>query len=66
MNKTTTYVIDLEKRICVTSDELCALLGCGKKSALEIANRAEARIYIGKRVLFSVDKIKTYILNESF
>lgn len=66
MNKTTSYVIDLDKRICVTSDELCSLLGCGKKSAFEIAERAEARVQIGKRVLFSVEKIRDFISKEAF
>lgn len=66
MNKTTESTINFNDRICVTINELCSLLSCGKKTANEIAEKANARIYIGKRVLFSVDKIRQYINQESF
>lgn len=58
--------MDIDKRICVTLNELCSLLSCGRKTANEIAEKAGAKLYIGKRVLFSVEKIKIFINNESF
>ncbi len=66
INRTTEYdMADWEKRICVNANELCSLLGCGRKTANVIADKARARIYIGKRVLFSVDKIKNFVVEET-
>lgn len=48
-------------RLTVTTDELQALLGCGRKSAVDIGELAEARIQLGKRVLWNVEKVKTYL-----
>jgi len=47
--------------ITVDRDGLQALLGCGYKSAHEIAERAGAIIKIGRRVLYHVPKIKRYM-----
>lgn len=66
MNKTTESVTDINDRICVTITELCSLLSCGRKTANDIAEKAGARIYVGKRVLFSVEKIKQFVNQESF
>ena len=48
-------------RLTVTTDELQALLGCGRKSAVDIGELAEARIQLGKRVLWNVEKVKIYL-----
>ena len=49
------------QKITVTTDELQELLSCGRKSAVDIGELAEARVQIGKRVLWNVEKIKIYI-----
>jgi hypothetical protein len=49
------------QRITVTTEELQALLSCGRKSAVDIGELAEARVQIGKRVFWNVEKVKAYI-----
>lgn len=48
-------------RLTVTTDELQSLLGCGRKSAVDIGEMAEARIQLGKRVLWNVEKVRIYL-----
>lgn len=64
MKRTKQYNIELCDKICVTRLELPALLGCGQPTADKIAEDAEAKIYIGKRLLISVDKIKMYLVEN--
>ena len=62
MNTTTKYAVPhRHKRLAVTTDELQALLGCGRKSAVDVGELAEARIQLGKRVLWNVQKVQTYL-----
>ena len=42
-------------------DGLTAMLSCGAATAKKIAAEAEARIVIGRRVLYSVQRVKDYI-----
>lgn len=49
------------QKITVTTEELQALLSCGRKSAVDIGELAEARVQIGKRVFWNVEKVKAYI-----
>lgn len=49
------------QRITVTTEELQAMLSCGRKTAVDIGELAEARVQIGKRVLWNVEKVKAYI-----
>ncbi len=44
---------------------LAKMLGCGESTARRIGEEAEARIQIGRRVLYSVDKVKAFIAKES-
>jgi len=37
------------------------MLSCGRYSAIQIGEAAEARIQIGKRIFWNVEKIKSYI-----
>ena len=37
------------------------MLSCGEVTAKKIADHAEARVIVGRRVLYNVDKIKKYI-----
>ena len=59
MNHTTER--DTKQKITVDIEGLAAMLSCGTATAKKIAEMAEARIFIGRRVLYSVDKVKTYI-----
>ena len=40
---------------------LMAMLSCGEVTAKKIADYAEARVIVGRRVLYNVDKIKKYL-----
>ena len=53
--------IPTDKKIDVTTEELQAMLSCGRSSAVQIGQMAEARIQVGKRVFWNVEKVKTYI-----
>ena len=61
--KTTTQFknVDPQDKIAITTLELQAMLSCGRYSAVQTGELAEARIQIGKRVFWNVEKIKTYI-----
>ena len=50
-------------RITVDIEALSAMLSCGRDTAKRIGEDAEARIIIGRRVLYSVSKIEKYIDN---
>lgn len=63
MNKT--LVRESEEKITVDIDSLSAMLSCGHATARKIGEQAEARICIGKRVLYSVDRVKKYIKDIS-
>lgn len=59
MNKTTEPKTDTP--ITVDIDGLAAMLSCGHTTARKIGVQAKAKVVIGKRVLYSVDRIKQYI-----
>lgn len=62
MNSTTQYNSqDFPVKLTVTTEDLQKLLGCGRKSAVDIGEMAEARIQLGRRVLWNIEKIKTYL-----
>ena len=63
MNKT--LVRESDEKITVDIDSLSAMLSCGHATARKIGEQAEARICIGKRVLYSVDRVKMYIRDIS-
>lgn len=50
----------IQPKIAVTTEELQYLLSCGRDSAVQIGESAEARIQIGRRVLWNVEKVKEY------
>lgn len=56
MRKTTGY--KAENRLTVDIEGLMEMLSCGEVTAKKIADYAEAREIIGRRVLYNVDKIK--------
>lgn len=47
--------------IAVDIEKLSSILSCGHATARKIGEQAEARIYIGRRVLYSVSKIQEYL-----
>ena len=59
MRKTTDY--EAKNPLAVDIDGLMAMLSCGAVTAKKIADCAEAKIIIGRRVLYNVDKIKKYL-----
>lgn len=66
MRTTTNHEITNET-IAVDIKELMEILSCGEPTAREIGQKAQTRIPIsGKRVLYSVDKVKAYLLSCSY
>jgi hypothetical protein len=53
--------VDTQSKITINTDELQAMLSCGRYSAIQIGEAAKARIQIGKRIFWNVEKIKSYI-----
>ena len=47
--------------ITVKIDKLSAMLSCGHATARKIGEQAGAKIVIGRRVLYSVEKVKNYL-----
>lgn len=48
-------------RLAVDIEGLAAMLSCGQMTARKIAEDAGARITIGRRVLYSVQKVEKYL-----
>ena len=46
--------------ITVDIEGLSAMLSCGHATARKIGEQAEAKIVIGRRVLYSVERVKKY------
>lgn len=61
MRATTQFNMDTQQKIAVTTEELQAMLSCGRYSAMQIGEAAEARIQIGKRLFWNVEKVRNYI-----
>ena len=47
--------------IAVDIEKLSAILSCGCATARKIVEQAEARIFIVRRVLYSVNKVQKYL-----
>lgn len=50
-----------EQKVAVDIEGLSALLSCGQSTAKKIAEDAGAKVCIGRRVLYSVDRIRRYV-----
>ena len=50
-----------EQPITVNIEGLAAMLSCGCATARKIGEQAGAKIVIGRRVLYSVEKVKKYL-----
>lgn len=51
----------VEGQLTMTMDDFVASIGAGYHTANMIANDAEAKIYIGRRILINLDKVKKYL-----
>ena len=51
--------------LAVDIDGLAALLSCGRDTARKIGIEAEARVMMGSRTLYTVDKVRRYLLTMS-
>lgn len=47
--------------LAVDAEGLATILSCGQATAKKIAEDAEARITVGRRVLYCVHKIEKYL-----
>lgn len=64
MNATNkTESINITNRLTVDTIELQHILSLGRKSAVEIGVAANAKIVIGKRIIWSVQRISEYLYN---
>ena len=61
MNKTKNNNVLPFPKMTVTTEELQKMLSCGRVSAVEIGTNAEARVQIGRRVLWNVKKVSDYL-----
>ena len=61
MFKTTNRSSKDTEYITVSTEKLAELLDCGKATARTIGEKANAKIKIGRRTLWNVDKIKAYL-----
>lgn len=50
-----------EQPITVNIERLAAMLSCGRATARKIGEQAGAKIVIGRRGLYSVEKVKKYL-----
>lgn len=57
---------EVDKKITVDIDTLAAMLSCGHATARKIGDEAQAKVVVGRRVLYSVGKIEKYLDDISF
>lgn len=50
-----------ENTILVSTDRLREALMCGRESAVKLATDAGARVEVGRRVLWNLEKVKKYV-----
>ena len=60
-----TKKIDTGIKLTVDLDGLKDMLQCGKSTAWIIGKEAKARIKIGRRVLYNVNKVQDYLEKSS-
>lgn len=62
MRKTKRRELLPTNNITVNIEGLAALLSCGRDSARKIGTDARARIQIGSRTLYAVDRVREYLM----
>lgn len=60
-NMRKTKTTETNNKVAVNAETLAKILDCGKPTAMKVGEAAGARIQIGKRVLYKVDKIERYL-----
>ena len=65
MNTTTCKNTRIDVKLAVDTDDLMAMLSCGRQTAIKIGEDSCARIQIGRRVLWNVDRVREYLLELS-
>ena len=55
----------LSDRLAINTKELQSYCGCGRDTAIKIGLIAKAKIQIGRRVLWNVEKVQEYLNNIS-
>ena len=65
MNKTRASSTDIPERLLLNTPELQSLLGCGYSTVIKIGSQAEARVQVGKRVLWKRHKIESFLERAS-
>ena len=65
MFKTTKHNKPNTEYMAVSTERLAELLDCGKVTAKKIGEQANAKIQIGRRVLWNTKKINDYLDNLS-
>lgn len=61
MNKTRKSGLDTTKKILLDTLELQEILSCGRASAVKIGTCANAKILVGRRVLWNREKVRNYL-----
>lgn len=61
MRATRKQKIPLSSMVAVSANTLAGILDCGRATAVKIGTDANARIQVGKRVLYNVEKIRRYL-----
>ena len=51
--------------ISVSTQGLAETLGCGRVTAIKIGEAAQAKMKVGRRVLWNLDKIRGYLSEVS-
>ncbi len=52
---------NVDNAIMINVNQLMEKLNCGYKTAKEVGELANARIYIGRRVWYNIEKIQEYL-----
>ena len=60
MYKTSNTVNTLDNSITVSTESLSRLLDCGRSTAVKIGEAADAKVRVGRRVLWNSNKIRKY------
>lgn len=61
MYKTSNTVNTLDNSITVSTESLSRLLDCGRSTAVKIGEAADAKVRVGRRVLWNSNKIRKYL-----
>ena len=61
MNKTKKRTIEHDKAILLSTEDLQAVLSCGRASAVKIGTAAGAKVTVGRRVMWYRSKVERYV-----